>query len=121
MVNKNGYFARNAEGTAYLYGVPNTATLGVGLHVYGKNNTITQAADLLACGTAGTGIRVDGSANNLTIAPGVRIAADGSWGTGLLVAYGKNHTVIAEAILPPSARGALPPASTSATTCSATT
>lgn len=94
MVNKNGYFARNAEGTAYLYGVPNTATLGVGLHVYGKNNTITQAADLLACGTAGTGIRVDGSANNLTIAPGVRIAADGSWGTGLLVAYGKNHTVI---------------------------
>ena len=94
MVNKNGYFARNAEGTAYLYGVPNTATLGVGLHVYGKNNTIVQAADLLACGTAGTGIRVDGSANNLTIAPGVRIAANGSWGTGLLVAYGKNHTVI---------------------------
>ena len=94
MVNKNGYFARNAEGTAYLYGVPNTATLGVGLHVYGKNNTIVQAADLLACGTAGTGIRVDGSANNLTIAPGVRIAADGSWGTGLLVAYGKNHAVI---------------------------
>lgn len=94
MVNENGYFARNAEGTAYLYGVPNTATLGVGLHVYGKNNTITQAADLLACGTAGTGIRVDGSANTLTIAPGVRIAADGSWGTGLLVAYGKDQTVI---------------------------
>lgn len=94
LVNKNGYFARNAEGTAYLYGVPNTATLGVGLHVYGKNNTITQAADLLACGTAGTGIRVDGSANTLTIAPGVRIAADGTWGTGLLVTYGKNQTVI---------------------------
>lgn len=94
LVNENGYFARNAEGTAYLYGVPNTATLGVGLHVYGKNNTIVQAADLLACGTAGTGIRVDGSANTLTIAPGVRIAADGSWGTGLLVAYGKDQTVI---------------------------
>ena len=94
IVNQNGYFARNAEGTAYLNGVPNTARLGVGLHVYGKNNTIVQAADLLACGTAGTGIRVDGSANNLTIAPGVRIAADGSWGTGLLVAYGKNQTVI---------------------------
>ena len=94
MVNENGYFARNAEGTAYLYGVPNTATLGVGLHVYGRNNTIVQAADLLACGTAGTGIRVDGSANTLTIAPGVRIAADGTWGTGLLVAYGKDQTVI---------------------------
>ena len=94
LVNENGYFARNADGTAYLYGVPNTATLGVGLHVYGKNNTITQAADLLACGTAGTGIRVDGSANTLTIAPGVNIRADGSWGTGLLVAYGKDQTVI---------------------------
>lgn len=94
VVNENGYFARNSEGTAYLHGVPNTATLGVGLHVYGKNNNITQAADLLACGTAGTGIRMDGSSNTLTIAPGVRIAADGSWGTGLLVAYGKNQTVI---------------------------
>ena len=94
LVNNNGYFTRNAGGTAYLYGIPNTTTLGVGLHIYGKNNNVTQATDLLACGTAGTGIRVDGSANTLTIAPGVRIEADGSWGTGLLLAYGKNQTVI---------------------------
>ena len=94
IVNDNGYFARNEAGDAYLYGVPNTATLGTGLHIYGKNNTVTQAADLLACGTAGTGIRVDGSDNALTVADGVRIAANGAWGTGLLVAYGKNHTVV---------------------------
>ncbi len=94
IVNENGYFARNEAGNAYLEGVPNTATLGTGLHIYGKSNTVTQAADLLACGTAGTGIRVDGSDNALTIADGVRIAADGAWGTGLLVAYGKNHTVV---------------------------
>lgn len=94
IINENGYFARNEEGNGFLYGVPNTATLGVGLHVYGKRNTITQAADLLACGTAGTGIRVDGSGNTLTLAPGVRVAADGAWGTGILLSYGKNHTVV---------------------------
>lgn len=94
IINENGYFARNEEGNGFLYGVPNTATLGVGLHVYGKRNTITQAADLLACGTAGTGIRVDGSDNTLTLARGVRVAADGAWGTGILLSYGKNHTVV---------------------------
>lgn len=107
LVNNNGYFARNAEGDAYLYGVPNTATLGVGLHLYGKNNNVTQAADLLACGTAGTGIRVDGSANTLTIAPGVRIEADGSWGTGLLVAYGKDQTVISRGDITALGRGGI--------------
>lgn len=96
IVNENGYFARNEAGNAYLEGLPNTATLGTGLHIYGKNNTVTQAADLLACGTAGTGIRVDGSDNALTIADGVRIAANGAWGTGLLVAYGKNHAVVSK-------------------------
>lgn len=55
---------------------------------------MTQVADLLAGGTAGTGIRVDGSANTVRIDPGVQIAASGEWGTGLLVSYGKEHTVI---------------------------
>lgn len=96
IVNKNGYFARNEAGDAYLEGTANTATLGTGLHIYGKKNTVTQAADLLACGTAGTGIRVDGSDNALTIADDVHIAADGAWGTGILAAYGKNHTVVSQ-------------------------
>ena len=93
IVNNNGYYARNAEGTDYLVGEENHATLGVGLHIYGKNNTVTQAADLLACGTAGTGIRIDGSGNRLAINPDVRIAANGFGGTGLLVAYGMDHVV----------------------------
>lgn len=94
LVNTNGYFARNASGTAYLEGQANTATLGVGLHLYGKRNDVTQAADLLASGTAGTGIRIDGSDNTVRVNSGVLIAADGDWGTGLLVAYGKKHTLI---------------------------
>ncbi|WP_419525270.1 hypothetical protein [Bilophila wadsworthia] len=92
--NGQGYFARNAGGTAYLPGQPNTAAYGVGLHIYGSGNDITQTADLLACGTAGTGIRVDGEANTLRIAPGVRVSADGAYGTGLLLAYGKGQNVV---------------------------
>ena len=92
--NGQGYFARNADGTAYLPGQSNTAAYGVGLHIYGSGNDITQTADLLACGTAGTGIRVDGGANTLRIAPGVRVSADGTHGTGLLLAYGKGQNVI---------------------------
>lgn len=96
IINTNGYFARNDTGTGWLEGQANTATLGVGLHIYGKRNTVTQAADLLAGGVAGTGIRVDGSNNSLHINPDVLVAADGLWGTGLLVAYGKEQTVVSQ-------------------------
>lgn len=96
IINTNGYFARNDTGTGWLEGQANTATLGVGLHIYGKRNTVTQAADLLAGGVAGTGIRVDGSNNSLHINPDILVAADGLWGTGLLVAYGKEQTVVSQ-------------------------
>ena len=45
--NTNGYSARNAEGTSYLAGIYNGTELGIGLHVYGKRNNISQAADIL--------------------------------------------------------------------------
>ena len=119
--NGQGYFARNAGGTAYLPGQPNTAAYGVGLHIYGSGNDITQTADLLACGTAGTGIRVDGEANTLRIAPGVRVSADGAYGTGLLLAYGKGQNVVSRGEIRATGTGGAVRASTSAAACSAWT
>lgn len=100
--NTQGYFARNAAGTAYEIGKANTATLGIGLHIYGSGNNILQtdvgkgdgSADLLACGTGGAGIRIDGVRNTITVDQGVTVSADGENGRGVLVAYGNNNKVV---------------------------
>ena len=92
VTNTRGFFERNADGTAYLDGVPSTAPLGIGLHVYGSNNRIAQAADLLADGTGAAGVRVDGSNNRLSLAAENKITANGNNGIGVLFAYGRNHT-----------------------------
>jgi len=92
-VNTRPFYARNAEGTAYVTGMPNTATLATGFHVYGSRNQITQAADLLADGAGAVGIRVDGFENTVRLDKGSRITANGSHGTGILVAYGRGQSI----------------------------
>lgn len=91
IINTNGYFARNAEGTAYIMGQYNTVPLGIGLHVYGKNNTITQAADIMTMGTGSAGIRIDGDNNHIIIPQNTKIFADGYDAMGILFSYGGNH------------------------------
>ncbi|AXF75783.1 autotransporter domain-containing protein [Erwinia tracheiphila] len=94
LINRNGYFLRNQQGDGYLAGQYNTATLGVGLHVYGSNNHIFQQADLLTQGAGGAGVRIDGQNNTLSIEPGTRVYADGLNGRGVMFSYGKQHNLI---------------------------
>lgn len=87
-----GYSARNSDGTAYTSDY-SQIPLGVGLHLYGTNNTVTQSANILTRGTGAVGIRVDGVENNLTIPKSTEIHADGTSGKGILFAYGRNHVL----------------------------
>ncbi len=72
---------------------PNSAILGLGLHVMRNNLNLTQAADIHAGGYAGGGIRIDGVGNTLAVPAGVTVAADSQNGTGLLVSYGSDNRV----------------------------
>ena len=89
--NDHGYFAR--ENGEWVEGTPNETPLGIGLHIYGSYNDVTQVADLLTIGEEAVGIRVEGVGNKLTVAEGTRIQADGTGGSALLVSYGKEHTI----------------------------
>ncbi len=75
-------------------GFNSTKTYGVGLHMKGNGQNITQAADINAAGVAGNGIRVDGMDNTVTIGPGVNVHADGDYGVGLLVSYGTDNVIV---------------------------
>ncbi|MBQ3854378.1 MAG: autotransporter outer membrane beta-barrel domain-containing protein, partial [Anaerovibrio sp.] len=91
--NTQGYFDRNDAGTAYVNDTFSKTPLGIGLHIYGYGNTVTQNADILTKGTGATGVRVDGMTNTLIIPKETEIHADGNRGNGVLIAYGRNQTV----------------------------
>ncbi len=80
------------DGSAYT-GEPNTATQGVGLHIYGNENNILQASDILTAGEGSIGVRIDGVGNKYTLAGGNKIQADGVENLGLAVTWGKNHII----------------------------
>ncbi|MBQ4213043.1 MAG: autotransporter outer membrane beta-barrel domain-containing protein, partial [Selenomonas sp.] len=93
IVNNQGYFARNADGTDYLANTYSLVPLGVGLHIYGSDNKVTQNADIMTAGVGAVGVRVDGTGNTLIVPENTEIHADGRRGNGLLIAYGRNHTI----------------------------
>ena len=105
ITNTNGYFARNSEGTAYLTDTYSAVPLGIGLHIYGSGNTVTQAGNILTRGTGATGVRVDGMENKLVIPEGTEIHADGYRGNGILIAYGSGQTVEQAGTVTASGRG----------------
>ncbi len=104
IVNEDGYSARNSDGTAYT-GSASTTTYGIGLHVYGSRNDVTQKGAISTVGTGAAGIRVDGVADKLTVAQGTQVRADGRNGVGLLVAYGKDHVVNVQGVVTAMGRG----------------
>ena len=93
IVNDAPYYARNADGTAYIAGAYNETPYGMGLHIYGSGNTVIQNAPLLTKGMAAVGIRIDGCGNNVTVSKGVNVQADGLNGNGILAAFGKDHRI----------------------------
>lgn len=66
---------------------------GIGLHVYGSNNTVVQQAAIQTTGTDAIGIRMEGVNNALTIAKETHVQANGTDGIGVLVSYGKEHAL----------------------------
>lgn len=94
--NTHGYWARNEEGTDWVKGQASTQSWGIGLHIYGSYNHVTQKASLLADGDWGVGARIEGVGNELTVESGTLIEANGRGGKGLLFSWGKEHNAVIE-------------------------
>ena len=75
IVNNQGYFARNADGTDYLANTYSLVPLGVGLHIYGSDNKVTQNVDIMTKGTGAVGVRVDGTGNTLIVPERTKVSA----------------------------------------------
>ena len=102
--NTQGFSARNSEGTAYTSDY-SQIPLGIGLHVYGANNKITQSANILTQGTGAVGIRVDGEGNTINVPTSTEIHADGLKGKGVLISYGRNQNLNLEGTVTATGQG----------------
>ena len=94
VVNTTPFYARDDDGTDWRYGTASDNPWGIGLHIYGSFNDVTQAADILTVGTYALGVRMDGFGNTLRIPSTTTIRADGAEGCGLAVTYGTHHSIV---------------------------
>lgn len=80
------------DGVSYTNN-PSTIKQGVGLHIYGNNNNITQTSDILSVGEGAFGVRIDGVGNKYFLSGGSHIEANGTENLGIAVTWGENHTI----------------------------
>ncbi|MDR2353473.1 MAG: hypothetical protein LBF22_10020, partial [Deltaproteobacteria bacterium] len=92
LTNTVGFFRFDPLKNSYT-SAPNTSIYGIGLHIFGDNNTVLQAADIYADGSSAAGIRIDGKGNSISTGDST-ISASGDRGTALLLAFGSNHQVL---------------------------
>lgn len=81
------------NGMTNTYTDRSTTENGIGLHIYGNNNIITQSSDILSDGKYTIGARIDGVGNNYTLNTGHKIDTAGDGSIGISTMWGKNHTI----------------------------
>ena len=79
------------DGSAYSG--RSTTENGIGLHIYGDNNIITQSSDILSDGNYTIGARIDGVNNKYTLNEGYEIDTAGKSSIGIATMWGKNHEI----------------------------
>lgn len=67
---------------------------GIGLHIVGDRNVITQQGDLHADGQYGAGIRIEGIDNKVLISKETTVSANGEEGMGVLVSHGNGAHLV---------------------------
>ena len=83
------------NGTSYT-GNPSEVAQGVGMHIYGNSNNITQSSDISTVGEGSFGVRIDGINNKYTLLNGSKIKTNGKENLGIAVTWGKGHIVNVE-------------------------
>ncbi|MDR0705296.1 MAG: hypothetical protein LBF88_09950 [Planctomycetaceae bacterium] len=76
-ISKSNSLDGTGHWLGYEIGAANTSSHGLGLHLYGNNNIVTQQTDLLSIGRTGGGIRVDGFNNKVIVDQNTKVYAIG--------------------------------------------
>jgi len=75
------------------YSGRSTTENGIGLHIYGDNNIITQSSNILSDGNYTIGARIDGVNNKYILDDGYKIDTTGKSSIGIATMWGKNHEI----------------------------